>query len=69
MGAMNGYEIRLQLMHEAKDTLMQEWHHRCEVEQASAKHEQRPPVVIPAPDVSEIVKLAEALYVFIQKRD
>ncbi len=68
MGA-NGYEIRHGLMSEAKDLLLQQWHHRCQVEQVAAEDEKRKPVVVPLPTLKEMLDVAETFYAFVQKRD
>lgn len=68
MGA-NGYEIRHGLMSEAKDLLLQQWHHRCEIERAAAEYEKRKPKEVPLPTLKEMLEVAETLYTFVQKRD
>jgi hypothetical protein len=68
MGA-NGYEIRHGLMSEAKDLLLQQWHHRCQIEQAAAEYEKRRPVEVPLPSLKEMLEVAETFYAFVQRKD
>lgn len=68
MGA-NAYEIRHGLMSEAKDYLMQQWHHRCEIEGRNAEFDKRKVSEVPLPTVEEIVKVAESFYGFVQRKD
>ena len=68
MGA-NGYEIRHGLMSEAKDLLLQQWHHRCQIEHAAAEYEKRRPVEVPLPSLKEMLEVAETFYAFVQRKD
>lgn len=65
----NGYEIRHGLLSEARDTLMQSWHQKWEVEVRTAEMENRPPNPIPLPATGEILKLATEWYDFVQTKD
>jgi hypothetical protein len=65
---VSGYELRTQLLIEAKNMLMDDYSTRREVEFRNAERESRASKTIPLPASAEIVKLAEELYEFVQQR-
>ena len=65
----NGYEIRQQLFSEARDTLLQEWHFKRELEMENSRREDRPASFIPAPTVAEITRVASEMYDFVKRKD
>ena len=65
----NGYEIRHGLLSEARDTLMQEWHQKWDVELRTAEREDRAPTTIDLPSTGEILKLATEWYDFVQTKE
>jgi hypothetical protein len=64
----SGYEIRHALLSEAAQLLMERWHAAREIERKTAKRENRAPIMIEPPTVSEIKSTAESLYEFVQQR-
>lgn len=65
---VSGYELRTQLLVEAKNMLMDDYSTRREVEFRNAERESRSFQTIPLPTSAEIIKLAEELYEFAQRR-
>jgi len=64
----SGYEIRHQLLMEAKEILFERWHTEMDIERLSAERENRSPVMLPCPAIEDIKRTAESLYEFVQKR-
>lgn len=62
----NAYEIRNQVLSDAKDIVLSDWHYRCDLERQTASLEQRPAKAIDRPSVEEILKVAEGLYAFVK---
>ncbi len=69
MGNMSGYEIRQQIVVEARQHLMDEFFHKVAVEESMALKEGRAMKSVTAPTPEEIIALAEKLYVFVKKTD
>lgn len=65
---VSGYELRTQLLVEAKNMLMDDYSTRREVEFRNAERASRSFQTIPLPTSAEIIKLAEELYEFAQRR-
>lgn len=63
-----GYDIRYNILAQAKDMLFEKWHKAMDLEEIAADLEKRPPKLIPPPTVDEIKATAESLYDFVQKK-
>jgi hypothetical protein len=62
-----GYDIRYNLLNDAKGMLFEKWHQECEVLKRNADLGQRKlDPYPPAPSAAEIKALAEDLYEFVQ---
>ena len=65
-----GYDIRYNILRDAREHLMEEW--RAKMELAREEAEGDPPrhvKIIPVPTAEDIKKLAEELYEFVQCKD
>jgi hypothetical protein len=69
MGNMSGYEIRQQILVEARQHLMDEFFHEVAVEESVALKEGRTMKTVTTPTPEEIIALAEKLYAFVKKTD
>jgi hypothetical protein len=64
-----GYDIRYNLLNDAKGMLFEKWHQECEVLKRNADLGQRKlDPYPPAPTAAEIKALAEDLYEFVQRK-
>ena len=63
-----GYDIRLQLVSDARDHLLHNYHQRRDIEQRKAELESRAPAEVPLPTAAEITALAEQLYAFVEAK-
>ena len=64
-----GYDIRYNLLNEAKNILFEKWHQECNRIRRNADLGQRQLEPLPAgPTVTEIKALAEDLYEFVQRK-
>ena len=64
-----GYDIRYNLLNDAKGMLFEKWHQECEVLKRNAYLGQRKlDPYPPAPTAAEIKALAEELYEFVQRK-
>ena len=67
--AQSGYEIRYNLLNDAKGILFEKWHEECSRVRRNADLGQRQLEPLPAaPTVAEIKALAEDLYEFVQRK-
>lgn len=65
---VSGYELRTQLLIEAKNMLMDDYQTRREAEFRNSERESRAYRTIPLPAPAEIIRLAEEFYEFAQRR-
>ena len=64
-----GYDIRYNLLNDAKGILFEKWHQECDVLRRNADLGQRQlESYPPAPTAAEIKALAEELYEFVQRK-
>jgi len=64
-----GYDIRYNLLRDAKTILFEKWHQECDVLRRNADLGQRQlEPCPPAPTAAEIKALAEDLYEFVQRK-
>lgn len=64
-----GYDIRYNLLNDAKNILFEKWHQECGVIRRNADLGQRQLEPLPpAPTAAEIKALAEDLYEFVQRK-
>ena len=63
-----GYDIRYDILVQAKDLATEKWHTAMEVEKMTADLEKRAPKLLPFPTVDEIKSIADSLYQFVQKK-
>jgi hypothetical protein len=64
-----GYDIRYNLLNDAKNILFEKWHEECRVLTRNADLGQRQLEPLPsAPTAAEIKALAEDLYEFVQRK-
>ena len=64
-----GYDIRYNLLNDAKNILFEKWNQECSVLRRNADLGQRQlEPVPPAPTAAEIKALAEDLYEFVQRK-
>jgi len=61
----SGYELRYNILCQARDILFDNWHSKRECENAAATFENRAPRNIDPPTVEEIKQTAESLYQFV----
>lgn len=66
---VSGYELRTQLLIEAKNMLMDDYQTRREAEFRNADRESREYRTVALPAPADIVSLAEKLYEFAQRRN
>ena len=66
---VTGYELRSQLLIEAKNMLMSDYDARMAAEHLKAEKENRSVEVVPLPSPKDIIGLAEQFYEFVQRRD
>lgn len=67
--AQSGYEIRYNLLNDAKNMLFEQWHETCSTIRRNADLASQPIGVFPpAPTADEIKALAEELYEFVQRK-
>jgi len=65
-----GYDIRYNILRDAREHLLEEWHAKRELaREASDTDPPKPVKFIPIPTADEIKKLAEELYEFVQCKD
>lgn len=64
-----GYDIRYNLLNDAKNMLFEQWHEQCSTLRRNADLAQQPLGEFPAaPTSAEIKALAEDLYEFVQRK-
>jgi hypothetical protein len=64
-----GYDIRYNILNDAKNILFEKWHEQCSLlkRNADLERSQLEPYP-PAPSAAEIKALAEELYEFVQRK-
>lgn len=65
----SGYDIRYNVLRDAKDMLYEQWRMHCDMEFRRSDFENRSPTPVVAPTSEDIVKLADSLYAFVKKKD
>lgn len=64
-----GYDIRYNLLNDAKNMLFEQWHEECSTLRHNAAVAQLPlPSYPPVPTAAQIKALAEELYEFVQRK-
>jgi hypothetical protein len=63
---MDDVELRYALLEKARSVIFNEWEQRVRVEEAVARFENRPPVVIRPPTLHRVMVLAEKFYGFVK---
>jgi hypothetical protein len=64
-----GYDIRYNLLNDAKNMLFEQWHEECSTLRRNADLDRQPLGSFPpAPTASQIKALAEELYEFVQRK-
>ena len=64
-----GYDIRYNILNDAKNILFEKWHEQCSLLKRNADLERRLlEIYPPAPSAAEIKALAEELYEFVQRK-
>jgi len=66
--ALNGYEIRYNLLTEARVIIYDNWNAAKHEAQSMADFDKCPVKYPPPPTAEDITALAEALYAFVQKK-
>jgi hypothetical protein len=67
--AQSGYEIRYNILRDARDMLFQEWILRCDVHRRNCDLAQKQIESMPeAPSVDDILERAEELYEFVCRK-
>jgi len=64
----NGYDIRYNILNDAKSILFEKWHEQCSFLKRNADLERRLLEPVPGPTAAEIKALAEELYEFVQRK-
>jgi hypothetical protein len=64
-----GYDIRYNILNDARSTLFEQWHRECDRIRRNADLGQRQLEPLPnAPSAAQIKALAEELYEFVQRK-
>lgn len=64
-----GYDIRYNLLNDAKNMLFEQWHEECSTLRHNANLMQKPlGAYPPVPTAAQIKALAEELYEFVQRK-
>ena len=64
---MTEIELRFNLLTEARSTLYRSWEEKLFIEKSTAEFEKRAPKMIAPPTLRKILRVAEEMFVFVQK--